>query len=195
MTANIITASGARNPEPVLVLAEFETPKQLMSAAEKVRDGGFNHWDCHTPYPVHGLDQAMGVRPTLLPWVVLAAGATGCIGGLAMQWFMNATDLSILFIGYPYLVSGKPFWSIPANIPVAFELTILLSAFGAFFGMLIFNGLPRFHRPHFRSERFRRATDDRFFIAIDKRDRHFDPESNAAFLEGLGANSVEVIEE
>ncbi|MGE4618184.1 MAG: DUF3341 domain-containing protein [Planctomycetota bacterium] len=183
-----ITAEGASNPAPVLMLAEFETADLLMSAAEKVRDQGFRLWDCHTPYPVHGLDGAMGIRPTILPWFVLGGGATGFSGGLLMQAWMNAVD-------YPFLISGKPFWSIPASIPVAFELTILLSAFGAFGGMLLLNGLPRLYRPHFRSDRFRRATADRFFISIDARDRQFEIDSNSKFLKELGATAVEVIEE
>ena len=105
-----------------------------------------------------------------------------------MQGWMNAVD-------YPFLISGKPFFSIPASIPVAFELTILLSAFASFGGMLALNGLPRFYRPHFRSDRFRRVTADRFFISIDGRDRQFDIGANSRLLRELGANAVEVIEE
>ena len=183
-----ITAEGSVDPKPVVLIAEFETADQLMSAAEKVRDEGFKRWDCHTPYPVHGLDGAMGIRPTILPWIVLGGGFTGFCGGLLMQGWMNG-------ISYPFLISGKPFFSIPASIPVAFELTILLSAFGAFGGMLALNGLPRMFNPLFRSDRFRRATADRFFISIEARDRRFDADSNARFLRGIGANAIVVIEE
>ena len=183
-----ITAEGSVDPMPVVLIAEFETADQRMSAAEKVRDEGFKRWDCHTPYPIHGLDGAMGIRPTILPWIVLGGGFTGFCGGLLMQGWMNG-------ISYPFLISGKPFFSIPASIPVAFELTILLSAFGAFGGMLALNGLPRMFNPLFRSDRFRRATADRFFISIEARDRRFDADSNARFLRGIGANAIEVIEE
>ena len=183
-----IAAEGSVDPKPVVLIAEFETADQLMSAAEKVRDEGFKRWDCHTPYPIHGLDGAMGIRPTILPWIVLGGGFTGFCGGLLMQGWMNG-------ISYPFLISGKPFFSIPASIPVAFELTILLSAFGAFGGMLALNGLPRMFNPLFRSDRFRRATADRFFISIEARDRRFDADSNARFLRGIGANAIEVIEE
>ena len=183
-----ITAEGSVDPKPVVLIAEFETADQLMSAAEKVRDEGFKRWDCHTPYPIHGLDGAMGIRPTILPWIVLGGGFTGFCGGLLMQGWMNG-------ISYPFLISGKPFFSIPASIPVAFELTILLSAFGAFGGMLALNGLPRMFNPLFRSDCFRRATADRFFISIEARDRRFDADSNARFLRGIGANAIEVIEE
>ena len=183
-----ISAEGAIDPQPVLILAEFETAEELMSAAEKVRDEGFKRWDCHTPYPVHGLDGAMGIRPTILPWLVLGGGLTGFTGGLIMQGWMNG-------ISYPFLISGKPFFSIPASIPVAFELTILLSAFGAFGGMLALNGLPKMFNPLFRSDRFRRATADRFFISIEARDRRFDAPANATFLREIGSNAIEVIEE
>ncbi len=178
----------AKEARPVLVLGEFEDAETLMSAAERVRDEGFTHWDCYTPYPVHGLVPKMGIRATALPWLVLGGGLTGCTVGFLMQWFMNAVD-------YKFLISGKPLWSVPANIPVSFELTILFSAFGAFFGMLAMNGLPRFYRPHFRSERFRRATADRFFIGIEGRDRAFDPQGNQDLLSSLGASHVEVVEE
>ncbi len=183
-----ITAETAIDPKPVLMLAEFATADGLMEAAAEVRDKGFKLWDCHTPYPVHGLDAAMGVKPTLLPWIVLCGGFLGFSGGLLMQGWMNAID-------YPFLISGKPFFSIPASIPVAFEMTILFSAFASFGGMLLLNGLPRLYRPHFRSDRFRRATADRFFISIDGRDRQFDIDSNSRLLQELGASAVEVIEE
>ena len=111
------------------VLAEFEAADELVAAAEAVRDAGFTRWDTYSPFPVHGIDRAMGLRDTGLPWLVLGGGAAGALGGLLMQWWMNAQD-------YQFMISGKPLFSLPANIPVIFELTILLSAFAAFFGML-----------------------------------------------------------
>ena len=95
-------------------LVEFETAGELLSAAEKVRDAGFKNWDCFTPFPVHGLDDAMGMGPTKLPLLVLVGGASGAFLGMLMQWWMNTID-------YPLIISGKPMWSIPANIPVGFE--------------------------------------------------------------------------
>lgn len=167
-------------------LLEFETASDLMSAAEQVRDAGFSHWDCHTPFPVHGLDDAMGLRETRLPWLVLGGGVTGAGLGMLMQWWMNAID-------YPLVISGKPLWSIPANIPVGFEMTVLLAAFGAFFGMLALNGLPHLHHPLFGSERFRRASDDRFFISLEARDPLFGEKATEDFLAGLGAVGVEKV--
>lgn len=170
------------------LLAEFTSPEVLLKAAAQVRDAGFRHWDAHAPFPVHGLNDAMGIRQTKLPLVVLGGAVTG--GGLAllMQWWMNAID-------YPLIISGKPFFSLPANIPVYFELTVLFSSLGAFLGMLVFNLLPELNHPLFSSERFRRATQDRFFISIEAKDPGFDAAKVQAFLECLGSVHVERVED
>lgn len=180
------------------LLAEFATPGELMHAAIEVRKQGFRWWDCHTPFPVHGLDKAMGVRPTILPMLVFGAGATGATLGFALQAFTNATSATLWALvwvtGYPFKVSGKPFLSMPAFIPVMFELTILLSAIAAVTLMLLFNGLPRLHHPLFHSDRFRRATDDRFFLAIEARDPKFSRARTESFLRSLNPVAVEAVE-
>jgi hypothetical protein len=181
------------------LMAEFETPRDLLHAAERVHKAGYRWWDCHTPFPVHGLDRAMGISPTILPVVVFLCGLTGTMLGLAIQIFTNATDFDLFGIvtwvrGYPFMVSGKPLISLPAFIPVTFELTILLAAAGATFGMLIMNGLPRLFHPVFRSERFARASDDRFFIVIEARDPRFSPRRTEEFLASLRPASVEALE-
>ncbi|PIE24304.1 MAG: hypothetical protein CSA62_03205 [Planctomycetota bacterium] len=168
------------------VLVEFEDPLSLMAAAEECRDHGFEKWDAHTPFPVHGLDDAMGIRQTVLPWVVLGAGLTGLAVGFAMQTWMNAID-------YPYWISGKPDISLPASIPVMFELTILLSAFACFFGVLIFNRLPQFWNPTQSSERFLRATADRFFLWFDATDPLYAGAKNGGFFEKLGGSALEEV--
>jgi len=130
----------------------------------------------------------MGLKPSLLPYLAFGGGITGLGLGLLMQWWMNAVD-------YPYLISGKPIFSLPANIPVIFELTILLAAFGTFFGMLFVNRLPKYNHPVFESERFAKATDDKFFISIGAEDPLFDAGKTLKLAEGLGGTNVEVIEE
>ena len=170
------------------ILAEFTTVDVLLAAAEQVRDAGFQQWDAHAPFPVHGLNDAMGIKQTKLPLFVLGGGLTGGSLALLMQWWMNA-------INYKYLISGKPYFSVPANIPILFELTVLFSALGAFGGMLAFNALPQYHHPLFRSERFRRATQDRFFISIEASDPKFEPGRVRDFLECLGSIHVELVEE
>jgi hypothetical protein len=169
-------------------IVEFETVDTLIGAAERVRDAGYTRWDAHTPFPLHGLNDAMGLRPTRLPWFVMACGVTGAAVGLALQYFTNAVD-------YPFLISGKPLFSLPANIPVMFELTILFAAIGAFVGMLAFNGLPELYHALFTQPRFRRVTADRFFISVEARDPQFDPRQTRELLEGLGGTVVEEVEE
>jgi hypothetical protein len=170
------------------LLAEFETPHDLVHAAARVRDAGYVRWDAHTPFPVHGLDDAMGIQPTRLPYLVLAAGVVGAVGGLLMQWWMNAVD-------YPIIISGKPFNSLPADIPVTFELTVLLASLTAFCGMLALNALPRFHHPLFTRREFRRATTDAFFLAIEASDPRFDLEKTEALLRAERATRVLVVED
>jgi len=169
-------------------LVEFETVDALLRAARIVREAGYTHWDSYTPCPVHGIDEAMGIRETKLPFFVLGGGVAGASLAFLMQWWMNA-------VNYPYVVSGKPFLGLPANIPIIFELTVLLSAFGAFFGMLIFNRLPELHHSVFSSPRFRRATTDRFYIAIEARDPAFDEEETRRFMAGLGGSEPEALRE
>ena len=168
------------------LLIEFESTGALVAAAEKVRDEGFRKWDAHAPFPVHGLDEAMGIQATILPWIVLGGGLVGCAGGTLMQWWMNAVD-------YPLIISGKPLWSLAANIPVIFECTVLLSALAAFFGMWGLNMLPQWNHPIFNSERFERATSDRFFISIEAADAKYDSEKTQAFAESLGGSAVETV--
>jgi Alternative complex III, ActD subunit len=170
------------------LLAEFEDVDSVMHAARHLRDAGYSRWDVHSPCPIHGMDEAMGIRPTILPWLVLAAGVTGLVGGVLLQWYCNAFD-------YPFLVSGKPLVSLPAWIPVTFELTILCSALTAVFGMLLLNRLPHLYNPLFKSRRFRRVTSDRFFIVIDSDDPMFDREQTEQALRQFGATAFEWVED
>lgn len=169
-------------------LAEYKNTTQLVDACEKIRDAGYTHWDAYSPFPVHGIDPAMGIKPTILPWMVLGGGLTGCSGGILMQWWMNAID-------YPYLISGKPMWSLAANIPVAFELTILLSALTTFFGVLLLNDLPSWFHPLFRSQKFAKVTDDAFFIAIEAKDPRYDETETKLLLESTGPASLDKVED
>ena len=168
------------------LLAQYEDVTAIKKAAERVRDAGYESWDCHTPFPVHGLDPAMGIRRTRLPYVILCGGMLGTFTAIIMQWWMNAID-------YPFIISGKPYWSLPANVPIIFELTVLFSGITAFLSTLGRNGLPRFHHPLFNSERFAAATDDKFFIAIEANDPKYDPTGTRELLEGTGATAVESV--
>jgi Alternative complex III, ActD subunit len=180
------------------LMAEFEDVDHLLDAAEKVRDAGFRRWDCYTPFPVHHLDEAMGQRPTVLPWISLVCGLTGLVSAVILQWWTNASsvDLAPTFLqGYPFLISGKPFFSLPANVPVIFELTILFAALGTVVGMLALNQLPLLYHPLFKRPRFARVTNDRFFIAIEAMDSKFEYDATRGMLESLGAAVVEDVED
>jgi hypothetical protein len=172
----------------VAILAEFDSVDAILAAAEKVRDAGYKRWDVHAPFPVHGIDDAMGIKPTILPWLVLGGGITGCIGGLALAWYTNAFE-------YPFLISGKPQFSLPANIPVVFETTVLLSAFGAVFGMLGLNRLPWHYNPLFRKKGFSRVTNDRFVVVIEATDPLFDTQRTTELLNSLSPICVEEVED
>jgi len=184
--------------QPHGLMAEFATPGELLHAAEKVREAGYRWWDCHTPFPVHGLDAAMGIRPTILPFLVLGAGLTGTLIGFLLQWFTNSSDLTIWALvwvtGYPFLISGKPLLSFPAFIPVMFELTILLAASTAVSMMLLLNGLPQLYHPLLKNDRFRRVTDDRFFIVIEARDPKYSATKTESLLRSLDPAAIETVE-
>jgi hypothetical protein len=180
------------------LLAEFETPAAISEAAERVRDAGYRSWDCHTPFPVHGLDKAMGIRPTILPWIVMACGVGGATFGLLLQWFTNATSFDLWALvwvrGYDYLISGKPVLSGAVYPVVMFELTVLFAAVGCVVALMLMNKLPLLYHPCFKSQRFLRATDDRFFIVIESRDSLFVRGKTGEFLESLGPVAVEELE-
>ena len=148
-----------------------------------MRDAGYTKWDAHTPFPVHGLDKAMGLKASRLPWVVLVCGLTGAVGGMLLQYWVAVH-------AYPLIISGKPLFSWPAFVPVTFEMTILVAAFAAVLGMLGLNGLPRPHHPLFAMPNFYRASRDRFFLCIESRDEKFDAESVRQLLSTTGAKEI-----
>jgi len=174
--------------ELIGLLAEYESVDDILKAARAVRRAGFTRWDVHSPFPIHGIDYAMGIRSTILPWIVLAGGLTGLGTAIWLQWYCNAYD-------YPFLISGKPLWSFPANVPIMFELTVLFSALTAVFGMLGLNHLPQLYNPLFKIARFRRVTTDRFFVVIDASDTKFDEEATTRLLTEAGAKSIERVED
>lgn len=184
------------------LLAEFDSPQALIDACERIRDAGFSRWDAHSPFPIHGIDDAIGIRMTRLPWIVFAFGAIGCITGILLTWWTNATDATnFSFVptflqGYNFPISGKPDWSFPANIPVIFEMTILLAALAAGVGMLMLNNLPLPHNPLLANHRFQeKATTDGFFICIEAADPQFSETRTWSLLESIGATHVERVHE
>jgi hypothetical protein len=170
------------------VIAEFPTPADLVHGAEAVRDAGYSKWDVYSPFPVHGMDDAMGLKPTKLSLLTGLVGLTGAFLGFLLQYFVTA-------IAYPIVVQGKPFWGWEPWTPVTFEIGVLSTAFCAIFGMLFFNRLPMWHHPLFKNERFLRTSDDRFIICIETADPKFDPVAARAMLEKAGGAHVQFVEE
>jgi hypothetical protein len=173
--------------KPYGLIATFSTPGAIMHAAEQVRDAGYRKWDCVTPFPIHGLDKAMGLGRSRVPRISLAGGITGFCTGMSMIWFMDKFD-------YPITVGGKPFFSPLFAFPVSYELTILFTAFATIGGMFFLNGLPMHYHPVLNYEKIRRGTDDLFFLVIERSDPRYNAENTRALLEKLGGTEISELE-
>jgi len=170
------------------ILAEFRNPKELVDAAKEVNQSGYKNYDAYTPFPIHGLDKAMSLKQSKVGWIVLLHGLIGFFGALTLMiWVMGYE--------YPLNISGKPFINIPIYVPITFELTVLLSAFGATFGMLFLNGLPRLHNPLFNVDRFDKASDDGFFICIEAEDALFAEDKVKKLFRDAGAANIDEVYE
>jgi hypothetical protein len=170
--------------------AEYDSPAALYEAAKVVRDAGFKKWDVYSPFPIHGMDEAMGLKKSWLSAVVLAGGITGFFTAITLEFGPS-------WLIYPLVVHGKPFdWrTVPAFFPIMFELTVLFAAFSAFFAWIIMNGLPRWHHPIFNWERFSRVTNDAFFLAIEARDPRFTELEAREVLERTGGQNITIVHE
>jgi hypothetical protein len=165
------------------LMAEFDDAESLLSAARRAHAAGYRRMDAYSPLPVEGLTEALGVRQTRVPLIVLLGGISGCLGGFFLQYWISVLD-------YPINVGGRPLNSWPSFIPVTFELTILASALSAVIGLLALCRLPWPHHPVFNLPRFERVTQDRFFLCIERQDPRFHPEETRRFLGELGARGI-----
>lgn len=170
------------------LLAEFEDPAEVIEAIHRTREEGYTRFDTFSPYPVEEIADAQHAHHSKLPYIVLAGGIAGALTGWALQ-FVTSTAV------YPMNIGGRPFNSWPAFIVVIFECTILFAAFSAVFGMLALNGLPAPHHPLFGVERFKRASQDRFFLLIEAADPRFDATRTRSFLQGLSSSEVSDVED
>ncbi|NOZ03171.1 MAG: DUF3341 domain-containing protein [FCB group bacterium] len=170
------------------LLVEFETPAALLKAAEKVRDAGYKKFDCHSPFPIHGMDQAMGMKRSNLGYLIAIFTIIGAAAGLGLQYWVHSIE-------YPHIISGKPLFAWQAYIVVMFAMFVLFGAGAAVFGMLHINRLPRLHHPVFFSDRFSKVTTDGFFISLEAADPQFDLQKTEAFLREIGGAYIERLEE
>ncbi|HYV51480.1 MAG TPA: DUF3341 domain-containing protein [Dongiaceae bacterium] len=177
-------------PAPVApygVMAEFVTPAELLRAAGRLRARGYKNIEAYSPFPIHGLDTALGHGGSKIPWIVLGGAVLGASSGLLLQWWTSA-------VSYPIKVGGKPYFSVPAFVPITFELGVLFSAFAALLGMLALNRLPQPYHPVFNHTHFHRATDDRFFLAVESVDPMFNVERAERDLSDAGGQNIEVVQ-
>ncbi len=169
-------------------MAEFDTPTQVVDAARKVREAGYTKTDAFSPFPIHEMDEALGIRRSILPYLVFAGGVTGLLLGIGLQVFVH-------YIDYPLNVGGRPHISIPSFVPVSYELTILAAGVTAVFGMLFLNGLPRPYHPVFNVPRFALATREKFFLVIETADPKFEYADTKGFMESLNPQEVFDVDE
>src|ERR1043166_2059321 len=170
------------------IMAEFDTPTELVDAARRVRDAGYVKTDAFSPFPLHEIDEALGIKRSVLPYLIFAGGITGLLTGFGLEYFVHVFD-------FPIIVGGRPHFSLPAFVPPAYELTILFASFTAVFGMLFLNGLPSPYHPVFKVPRFALATREKFFLIIESTDPKYDYEPTRAFMETLGGQEVFDVEE
>ncbi|NBV41941.1 DUF3341 domain-containing protein [bacterium] len=170
------------------LMAEYQNPGQLLRAAEKLRDAGYSRFETYSPFPIHGMDQAMGIGNSVLGWIVVTCGATGLATAIALQTWVSTS-------AYRIVTSGKPLFSFQAFVPVCFELMVLFSGFGAVFGMLALNRLPQLYHPMLKKRRFLTATSHGFFISVEAKDPRFSIEGTGRFLQDIGGTNIEVVEE
>jgi hypothetical protein len=170
------------------LMAEFDTPTELVDAARRTRLEGYTKTDAFSPFPLHEMDEALGIKRSILPVLVFTGGILGMISAIALQVYIH-------YIDYPINVGGRPPISIPAMVPPTFELTILFAGITAVFGMLLLNGLPRPYHPVFNVPRFALATREKFFLVIESKDPKFDYDATRSFMEGLDAQEVFDVEE
>ena len=170
------------------ILAEFENPARLLEAAQSLHDDGYTKYEAWSPFPVHGLDDAMGLGGSKVPWITLAGALIGFTTGALLQWWSGT-------IAYPVVIAGKPLFTWEFAMPVIFELSILFASFGTVFGMFALNKLPRPFHPLDRIKRFRKVTDDAFFISIPVTDPKFDLSRCEKVLKSVGGYNITMVEE
>jgi hypothetical protein len=174
--------------KPYGILAEFDSPAAILAAAKKVRAAGYSRWDVFTPFPIHGMDQVMNLKNSLVGWVALAGGAFMFLNVVGLIWFANAFD-------YPLIVGGKPMFSVPMTFVPAYIMMIMGGAVGALIGMLGLNELPRLHHPLLKNKNFELVSRDKFALVIGALDAKFSPTETRKLLEAIGGTHIELVEE
>jgi len=166
--------------------AEFSSAGALLHAAQKIQNLGFRRWDVYSPFPIHGMDQAMNFKRSKVSLFSLLGGCTGLTTAFVLIYYTSA-------INYPLIVQGKPYFALEPSLPIFFELTILLTAFGTILGLLLLTLMPRLHHPVFNWDRFKKVSDDGFFLVLESTDPRFDAEASRKLLREIGGDHVSEI--
>lgn len=169
-------------------IAEFDSPSAILKASKAVVKEGYTNFDTYSPFPIHGIEKAMNLPDSKLPWIVLMGGVLGCTLGFSLQTWVST-------FAYKLVISGKPLFSYQAFVPVTFELMILFSAFGAVFGMFALNKLPQPYHPVFHKKSFKKVTCDGFFLTIEATDFKFHVDKTKVFLESIGGSDIELLKD
>jgi hypothetical protein len=175
-----------RKEQIYAILAGFANPGMLLEAARKVREAGYTRFDCHSPYTIHGMDEAMGLKRSPIGIIAGVAGLTGALLGYILQWWTSA-------VSYPITIGGKPYNSFQAFVPITFGIGVLVAALTAFFSMLVSTGLPRWFHGLFYAPTFSHVTADGLFVSIEASDPKFDPEKTKVFLQSIGGTGIEIV--
>lgn len=178
----------AAQGRPWAVATTFYSTSDLLEAVRAVRKKGYRKLDAFTPFPIHGIDDAMGESRSKLGYLIAACGITGIVTAQLLMYWTGAVD-------YPLIIGGKPLYAVEFTVPITFELMVLFSAFAAVFGMLAFNGLPRFNHPVFNYSNYHRATDDGFILLVERDGNHFEPAAIIELLNELGGENTEIVHE
>ena len=179
---------GEKTPRTIYgLIAEFDDPNMLVEATNKTREAGYTKMDAYTPFPVHGMEDALGLKRSRLPRLVIVCGLIGLVAGYGLEYWASA-------INYPYNIAGRPLHTWPMFMPVAFETTVLGAAFGAVFGMLGLNGLPQPYHPVFNVPGFELASRNQFFLCIESSDPQFNLARTHNFLESVQSRKVTEVE-
>src|ERR1041385_6853267 len=168
------------------VMGEFSDPHDLVKAGRKIREMGYTKLDAMSPFPVHGIDDALGIPYSKLGWIVVCFSILGILTAQGLQYYVGV-------INYPLVIGGKPLFDFTFSIPVTFELTVLFSAISCVIAMFALNGLPRLYHPTMKHSQAHRVTDDRFMLVIEATDPKFDAQASAEHLRSVGAANVEVV--
>jgi hypothetical protein len=177
----------SESPRCWAAMAEFETPEDLLRAVKTARAAGYQKLETFSPFPIHGIDEALGERRSPLGRIVAVCALAGLAGAVVLQWWTGA-------VSYKLVIAGKPLFALEPSIPIIFELCVLIGAFGAVLGMFYLNGLPTYSHPFFNYSHAGGASNDRFLLAIEAEDNAFDPVRAVRLLEASGGAHAEVVE-